>query len=228
MSTDLVTLSSVDSEDRALELMREHHIRRIPILEGTRPVGVVTLDDLLIGANVDPLEVSKAVEAQLGEAAPGKPAGVSHPTRGSVRISDQPSARSQAHAEQTLQQFSARLSKDLGMSDADQALAAFEVVASLLVRRITPGEAQDFASQLPSILRETLLDLPAGPDKGVTLDTIEDALSRRLDLDLETAASLLRRVAGCLDHFVSSEEVGHLVEQLPKEMKQVFSPVAPD
>jgi uncharacterized protein (DUF2267 family) len=186
---------------------------------------MVTLDDLLMAGSVDLESAAEIVEVQLNEPAPAKPAGVPHPTRSSkMRPADWPesSPRHQAVAKQTLAHFKARLQQDLGLSDPARALLAFEVVASLLVRRITPAEAQDFAAQLPSVLREKLLDLPAGPDTRITLKSIEAELAKRLDLDRRSAATLVRQVAACLSVYVDAHEVRHLVQQLPREMKGIF------
>ena len=114
------------------------------------------------------------------------------------------------------------MQRDLALGEPDRALLAFEVVTSLLVRRIAPEEAQDFAAQLPSALRDKLLDLPAGPDVDITLESIETELAKRLDLDRGNAASLVRQVAGCLSVYVDAHEVRHLVQQLPGEMKGIF------
>jgi uncharacterized protein (DUF2267 family)/predicted transcriptional regulator len=225
MSPGPVTLSIEDTEEQAIKLMRARHVRRIPILAGARAAGIVTLDDLLVAGAIDPASAAEIVEAQLAEPSVAKPAGVAYPTRLSrsrVSDSEESSLNHEARAEQTLQEFKTRLQKDLGMNDPERALAAFEVVASLLVRRLTPGEAQDFSGQLPSILREKLLDLPAGPDVGITLASVEDAVSRRLGLDAKGAGDLVRQVAACLSHFVSPQEVRHVVQQLPREMKQIF------
>ncbi|WP_217237860.1 CBS domain-containing protein [Streptomyces sp. AC555_RSS877] len=45
-SGDLVTLTPEDDVDHAVELMREHAVRRLPVVEGGRPVGIVALADL--------------------------------------------------------------------------------------------------------------------------------------------------------------------------------------
>lgn len=47
-SGDPATLSPEDSVDDAVRLMRDKAIRRIPIVEGGRPVGVVSMGDLAI------------------------------------------------------------------------------------------------------------------------------------------------------------------------------------
>jgi CBS domain-containing protein len=44
-----VTLSSSDSVDQAIRLMRDRAIRRLPVVEeGGRPVGIVSIGDLAI------------------------------------------------------------------------------------------------------------------------------------------------------------------------------------
>lgn len=45
---EVVSISSGDPVDQALPLMREHNIRRLPVIDGSRLVGIVTLGDLSI------------------------------------------------------------------------------------------------------------------------------------------------------------------------------------
>ncbi|MFJ5262482.1 CBS domain-containing protein [Streptomyces sp. NPDC088387] len=48
-SEHLVTVTPGDSLDRAVELMREHSVRRLPVVdENDRPVGIVSLGDLAV------------------------------------------------------------------------------------------------------------------------------------------------------------------------------------
>ncbi|MFE9095854.1 CBS domain-containing protein [Streptomyces sp. NPDC007264] len=47
-SGDLVTVEAEDELDRAVDLMREHSVRRVPVVEDGRPVGIVSLGDLAI------------------------------------------------------------------------------------------------------------------------------------------------------------------------------------
>lgn len=48
-SEELVTVSPDDTLDRAVGLMREHSVRRLPVVgEGDEPVGIVSLGDLAI------------------------------------------------------------------------------------------------------------------------------------------------------------------------------------
>jgi CBS domain-containing protein len=47
-SADVEALRPDDDVDRAVQLMRDRHVRRIPVVEGERPVGIVSIGDLAI------------------------------------------------------------------------------------------------------------------------------------------------------------------------------------
>ena len=47
-TTDLAAVAPDAEVDEAIRLMRERAIRRIPVVEGDRPLGIVTLGDLAI------------------------------------------------------------------------------------------------------------------------------------------------------------------------------------
>ncbi|MFJ5533879.1 CBS domain-containing protein [Streptomyces sp. NPDC093261] len=47
-SEDLVTITPDEDLHQAVQLMRDYHIRRIPVVEGGHPVGIVSLGDLAI------------------------------------------------------------------------------------------------------------------------------------------------------------------------------------
>lgn len=49
MTRDLVTVSRTDSVSACINLMREHHIRHLPVMEDGRPVGIISLRDLFLG-----------------------------------------------------------------------------------------------------------------------------------------------------------------------------------
>lgn len=50
---DLTSVAPDDPVERAIELMREKAVRRLPVLEGGKPVGVVSLGDLAIQGDAD-------------------------------------------------------------------------------------------------------------------------------------------------------------------------------
>jgi CBS domain-containing protein len=47
------TLSPDDSVDDAINLVREHNVRRVPVLEDGKPVGIVSIGDLAIDRDQD-------------------------------------------------------------------------------------------------------------------------------------------------------------------------------
>lgn len=48
VSTNPVCLSPTDTTEHAVELMRRHALRRLPVCEGDRVVGIVSIGDLAI------------------------------------------------------------------------------------------------------------------------------------------------------------------------------------
>lgn len=47
-SKRMVTIGPDEDAERAVELMREHALRRLPVIEEDRPIGIVSLGDLAI------------------------------------------------------------------------------------------------------------------------------------------------------------------------------------
>jgi CBS domain-containing protein len=47
-SHELVTAAPDDTIDHAAQLMRERAVRRVPVVEGGRPIGIVSIGDLAI------------------------------------------------------------------------------------------------------------------------------------------------------------------------------------
>jgi CBS domain-containing protein len=63
-SSDLETLSPDDSAEDAVDLLRKHNVRRIPVVEGDRPVGIVTIGDLAVARD------EKSALADISAASP--------------------------------------------------------------------------------------------------------------------------------------------------------------
>lgn len=57
-----VVIGPDDAVSAAVELMRDHAVRRLPVIEGGRPVGMVSLGDLAVAQNPDSAlaEISRA------------------------------------------------------------------------------------------------------------------------------------------------------------------------
>ncbi|MGH9461915.1 MAG: CBS domain-containing protein [Vicinamibacteria bacterium] len=207
MTTGVATLAPTDTQSNAIRLMRKRNIRRIPLVEGERFVGMVTLDDLLLDEAAPIDRLAAIVQAQIGEGGPAAPA----------------RKRSTARAEATYGRMLNQLRADAALDSAEEAEIALEVVLESIVRRLTPDEADDLIAQLPSLLQPTLHALPPGPDKLVTRETIEGELVRRLDVEPSRAAQLLAAVGATVARSVSAGQVKNVQGQLPAALRGVFS-----
>lgn len=50
---DLATVTPDDSVDEAIEVMRSRAVRRVPVVEGGKPVGIVSIGDLAVDRDTD-------------------------------------------------------------------------------------------------------------------------------------------------------------------------------
>ena len=204
------TLTPNDSLADAVWLMQERNVRRIPLVEGERVVGMVTLDDLLLD-EAAPLEsLAAVIAAQIDAGGPsgGTPAPARH--------------RSLARAEATLRRWLNAVRDETGLGDTEQARIALDVVLNALVRRLIPEEADDFIAQLPSLLQRGLHALPAGPDKSISETTIVAELCAQLDLEPTKAARVLAAVAGIVAGSISEGQAEDVRGQLPAGLREVF------
>lgn len=85
MTSPVAVFSPRDSQHDAVGLMQERNVRRIPLVEGERLVGTVTLDDLFLD-EAAPLDgPAHIVATQIGEGGPAdsvrSPAGVRRATQ---------------------------------------------------------------------------------------------------------------------------------------------------
>jgi uncharacterized protein (DUF2267 family) len=211
MTTPVATLAPAASQDDALRLMEQRNIRRIPLVEGERLVGIVTLDDLLLDEAAPLDRVAAVVQGQIGEGGPAA----------SVRA---PAARRRAaRAQATYGRLLNRLRADADLETSEEAETALEVVLGSLVRRLRPDEAKDLIAQLPSLLQPVLRAQPTGPDKGITRQTIEAELGELPDVEPPRAAHLLDVVIGAVAQIVSPGQMQDVRDQLPVGLRSILS-----
>lgn len=216
MTAGVVSLAPTDTQASAIRLMQKRNIRRIPLVDGGRFVGMVTLDDLLLDEAAPIDRLAAIVEAQIGE---GGPAGTDRsPAR----------RRSAARAEATYRRLVNQLRADTGLENDGQAETALGIVLDSLVQRLTPGEAEDLIAQLPSLLQPALYGLPLGPDKLITRETIEQELVQQLGVEPSRAAKILAAAGALIAQSVSAGQMEDVRGQLPDSLREVFrdAPVA--
>jgi CBS domain-containing protein len=76
MSTDLVTLPPDADLRDALKVFEEHPIRRLPLVDGERLAGMLTMDDLVVDLTADLTRLTRPVVGQVlfGHREPDTPA----------------------------------------------------------------------------------------------------------------------------------------------------------
>lgn len=220
-----VALEVTDSLERAAEAMANERVRRVVLLHRGKLAGIVTLDDLILSGAMHPNRFKDVVLAQLYAPSPAKPEGLVRPGRARGRNGRARTRRAE-HRAQTMRAFASRLQKLTGLADQQDALAAFDVVATAVASRLMPNEAQDFAAELPGAIREHLLARARGPDRSVTRQAISREMADRLDLNALRANELVSRVCGGMDQLISKGELSHVVGQLPRDLKPLFQHAA--
>jgi uncharacterized protein (DUF2267 family) len=231
MSEGAVTCDIGADLDEVVRLMREHAVRRIPITEDGRPVGLVTFDDLVVDGSIAPDALRSIVTAQLEVEAPHKPAGTLHPAAPASaerRAAGRAHAllRARARAEATYGRVVAAVAS-AGELDPERSEQALLLATCMLCRRLTPDEALDLIAQLPSMLQPRLEQCLDGPDRAVTAQAIKDELGRTLGLDAERASAAMRAVFKVIGETVAPGQIENVRDQLSEEMKDLFPPPKP-
>jgi CBS domain-containing protein/uncharacterized protein (DUF2267 family) len=228
MSDEVASVPITASIEDVVRTMREHGCRRVPLVEEGKPVGLVTLDDLLIDGAIDAAAAGSILVAQLGVAARFKEEGAIHPEeparpemagrRGRAIL------RRKARAASAYARLLSAVEIHSGLKAREPAERALLSVLGMLCRRVTPAEARHFLAQLPSKLQPELERHLDGPDRHVTRAAIEAELRSRLHLDEDAAAVLLTSVCEALTDGVSAGEIESFRGQLPLDMKDLFPP----
>jgi CBS domain-containing protein/uncharacterized protein (DUF2267 family) len=227
MSEEVIACDIGADVHDVVRLMREHGVRRIPITESGRLVGLVTFDDLVVDGAVGVDALRSIVTAQLEVEAPQKPAGILHPqdpVGPERRAAGRARAlmRAQARAEATYNRLVGAVSEDAAGLDRDRSERALLLGICMLCRRLVPQEAQHLIAQLPSKLQPRLDQCLDGPDQTVTAEAISGELARALGLDPERANAVMQSVFKAVSNAVAAGQINEVRGQLPEDMKHLF------
>jgi CBS domain-containing protein/uncharacterized protein (DUF2267 family) len=220
--SDQVACVDVDATvDDVVQVMREYACRRVPITENGKPVGIVTLDDLILGGFIELDHAREIIRAQLEVAARLKEPGTTRPTQ----ISDgrtRARQRRLARAENTHGRLLHAVERQTGLETREHAERALLIVLGNVCRRLLPQEARHLIAQLPSKLHPELEARLDGPDKRINAETIEAELRQAIHLTPEAAADVLYAVCEAVADSVSAGEIESVRDQLPTAMKELF------
>jgi CBS domain-containing protein/uncharacterized protein (DUF2267 family) len=223
MSDELATVPITAGIDDIVQVMRSYGCRRVPLVDDDKPVGLVTLDDLIIDGAIDAATAASIIVAQLEAAARFSDDAL--PAEGGVAgRRDRGILRRKARAESAYARLLRVVEARSGAPAREQAELSLLIVLSMLCSRVTPVEARHLIAQLPSRLHPELERNLDGPDRRVTTEAIEAELIRRLNVGEDVAQMLLISVCEALADCVTAGEIESFRGQLPLDMKDLFPP----
>lgn len=222
MSPDPAAADQSSSLDEVIGLMEDRGVRRIPITReehGARKcVGIVTLDDLLAAELIPSARVARIVKSQIQKRASAR-------GPGAVALRAwRAETRSEAHRQQTLNHFYNVVAERTGNTSREVVRDVSRLLLSALVRRIHFSAAAQLIGQLPHDLHDELFDLPAGPDRTISVESLAAALVSRFQVPREEVHGLLRNFYGALGDMIAPGELEDLKSQLPADLRSLFEP----
>ncbi|MBI3557498.1 MAG: CBS domain-containing protein [Deltaproteobacteria bacterium] len=219
MTPDPATVDETAQLEDVLGLMVENGVRRIPVVQNLdggkqRCVGIVTLDDLIASQALPGERISRVVQSQIFRSR-------GFPSRGLRKLRSQ--TRADARMEQTLMKFYKVMAKGTGLSE-ETVPEVTKYILSALVRRLHYTGAAHLIAQLPHLMQDDLLDLPAGPDRSVTHATILAGLRAGFGFTEEQANLVFAKSCEALWELVDPKQLAHVRAQLPMELQNAFRP----
>lgn len=218
MTPDPITVDENATMQEVVGLMEAHGIRRVPVVHQTenkrqKCVGIITVDDLLASRSIDYDHVSRVVQSQIFR------------RRGKLMQeinAERAELRSEAHTEQTFNRFFNVMAEGIEMKH-ETANSFVRHVLSDLVRRLHYTAAANLIAQLPQKLQDELLDLPAGPKREITAQRILTECFEKFGLSEQAARQSLLRFWSTLETLIDRGELGHLMSQLPEDLRTLFT-----
>jgi uncharacterized protein (DUF2267 family) len=121
-------------------------------------------------------------------------------------------------------EFISKVSERSGL-DRAQAEAVTRATLKTLAQRITRGEADDVAAQLPKELKEPLVTVPEAAEP-FDADEFERRVAQQAGLPADEAADGIRAVFSALAESLTGGEFTDMLSQLPEEYGRLVGPTA--
>lgn len=216
MSSPVTSLDVNAPHDSALRLMREGRVRRVPLVEGSRVVGMVTFDDLVLERTASFDELVAIVQAQIVEGGPAR-------TR---RFDEWTSlARRHSRALGTKAKLLASIRGSAKLLSNEQAERALELVLDAFVAGVDEEVRARLIARLPVALRGRLREVPAERRRAASHRELDGRVARELRVDRARAAEIVDAVGSALRSFIrASDAVGR---KLPADLRGLLVARAP-
>jgi uncharacterized protein (DUF2267 family) len=117
------------------------------------------------------------------------------------------------------------VAQEAGRASREESERATHATLKVLARRITAGEAQDIAAELPEQLRRWLVqDADERPETFGRDEFLQRVIAVELGvIDEATAERHARAVFAALRRAVSPKEIHDVLAQLPKDLQELIT-----
>jgi uncharacterized protein (DUF2267 family)/predicted transcriptional regulator len=208
-----VTLLDVNAPHAmALEIMRRDRVRRVPLSEGDRVVGMVTFDDLVLERTATYDELVEIVQAQVIRSGPAN-----------TRRFDEWTALARRHSRAlgTKAKLVSDVREAAKLASKEHAELALETVLVTLARAL-PGDVRDaLVARLPVALRSRLREQAIGDARAASRRELDALVAEKLEVDARPAARIVDAVGNTLTRFVrDSDAVGR---KLPRDLRALLA-----
>jgi uncharacterized protein (DUF2267 family) len=175
-------------------------------------MGIITLDDLISQRLIDSDSISRIVASQQQRGRERRAARPPSPPRTTLY---------HPHPERSLNHFY-KVIADKTLIPSDKLLPITHDLLGSLIRRLHYTGAARFTAQLPAELREELLDMPAGPDRSITVGKLVEQMINRYHLEEPKARSVIFNFFAALEELIPEAEIELMKNQLPEEFRALF------
>lgn len=212
METDVVSLPDSGTISEAIQIMKTYGIRRVPIINETKKnqkkcIGIVTLDDLIAGQFINSLDLSEIVKSQIRRR----------------KVFEAISSKHNGSHLQTYNRFMGRFTEAFQMSKK-QTEEIVMYLLGIIIQRLHYTGGTHFISQLPKHIQEPLFDLPAGPNRSITEQTILQGVKLRSGLNRGESEVLIQNFWKTLKSVLGEGETTHVLHQLPTDIRRKLTP----
>ncbi len=211
MSSPVAMLDVNAPHASAVALMKKRRFRRVPLVDGPRAVGMVTLDDLVLERTATLEELVGIVEAQIVEGGPAR-------TR---RFDEWTSlARRHSRALGTKAKLLSNI-RAATLLRKEQAESALVLVLEALVGAVEDEVRPRLIQRLPVALRSRMRELPPGPRRTTTQRQLVRRVGEALGFGRARAEAIVLAVGAALVPFVrASDPVGR---KLPADLRALVA-----
>lgn len=123
-----------------------------------------------------------------------------------------------------INEFYTNVQRRAGLGTVDEAQEATDAVLQTFAERLTSGEVDDLATQLPEPLGEKMTDIDADSIEQLSADTFLQRVANREKVDKSTAEEHTQAVIAVLSTALTDGEFEDARAQFPDDFNQLFAP----